>query len=299
MFSKDFFPARPRGGAGAILMLCLGLLLLVPMQSFAMPVISSDESPQVRALLEQAWAAESGQGLRRNVYSAAVLYLQAGELGSAEGFYQAGLLRLKAFPGARSSQEGLCLLSSASQLGHERASQYLQSVNSATAGDMDACGQVTLHPATFYFDMTAYLSGQSADKRHVARLIRQLAPLYKVDTHLALAIAGAESNFNSRALSPKMAMGVMQLIPATAERFNVRNPYDPEQNIRGGLAYLRWLKNYFAGDVVRVIAAYNAGEGAVVQHSGVPPYRETMNYVARVMSYAGCPECAPGAGRPN
>ena len=296
MFSKQIFPACFFGRV-VVSMLCVGLLLLNPLRAIAMPLISSDESPQVRALLEQAWAAESGRGLQRNLYSAAVLYLQAGELGSAEGFYQAGLLRLKAFPGERSRQEGHCLLSSASQLGHEGAAQQLQSINSATAGDGDACGQVTLHPATFYFDMTAFLSAQSADKRDVARLIRKLAPLYKVDTNLALAIAGAESNFNSRALSPKMAMGVMQLIPATAERFNVRNPYDPEQNIRGGLAYLRWLKNYFAGDVVRVIAAYNAGEGAVVQHSGVPPYRETMNYVARVMSYAGCPGCAPGAGK--
>ena len=75
------------------------------------------------------------------------------------------------------------------------------------------------------------------------------------------------------ALSPKNAKGLMQLIPATAARFNVRNPYDPAQNIRGGIAYLSWLLAYFEGDVTLVAAAYNAGEGAVERYRGVPPYR--------------------------
>ena len=82
-------------------------------------------------------------------------------------------------------------------------------------------------------------------------------------------------------------MGVMQLIPATAERFNVRQPFNAEQNIHGGLAYLRWLKTYYAGDTVRVLAAYNAGEKAVDRYGGIPPYQETLAYVARVMGYSG------------
>jgi soluble lytic murein transglycosylase-like protein len=145
--------------------------------------------------------------------------------------------------------------------------------------------------------MTAYLSGLPQDRKQVARLIRRLAPVYRVDPHLALAIASAESNFNSHAVSPKMAMGVMQLIPATAERFNVRQPFDAEQNIRGGLAYLRWLHQRFGGDIVRIVAAYNAGEGAVTQYNGVPPYRETQTYVVRVLSFAGRSAC--GAARPG
>jgi uncharacterized membrane protein YdfJ with MMPL/SSD domain len=74
----------------------------------------------------------------------------------------------------------------------------------------------------------------------------------------------------------------MQLIPATAERFNVRQPFNAEQNIHGGLAYLRWLKTYYAGDTVRVLAAYNAGEGAVERHGGLPPFAETVDYVRKV-----------------
>ncbi len=75
----------------------------------------------------------------------------------------------------------------------------------------------------------------------------------------------------------------MQLIPETAARFNVRKPFDPEQNIRGGLAYLRWLLAYFKGDVALVAAAYNAGEGTVNRFRGIPPFAETRDYVKRIM----------------
>jgi soluble lytic murein transglycosylase-like protein len=91
-----------------------------------------------------------------------------------------------------------------------------------------------------------------------------------------------ESNFNPKATSPKNAQGLMQLIPATARRFHVKNLYNPEQNIKGGLAYLRWLMTYFEGDVRLVAAAYNAGEGAVDKYKGVPPYPETKKYVNKI-----------------
>jgi soluble lytic murein transglycosylase-like protein len=93
-----------------------------------------------------------------------------------------------------------------------------------------------------------------------------------------------ESGFNQRALSPKNAQGLMQLIPETAQRFRVKNAFDPEQNIRGGLAYLQWLLALFQGDVRLVVAAYNAGERAVERYRGIPPYRETQSYVQKVTS---------------
>jgi soluble lytic murein transglycosylase-like protein len=85
-------------------------------------------------------------------------------------------------------------------------------------------------------------------------------------------------------------MGVMQLIPDTAARFKVQDIFNPEQNIRGGLAYLRWLLAYFEGDVVLAAAAYNAGEGAVERHRGVPPFRETRAYVKRIMAFVQDPD---------
>jgi soluble lytic murein transglycosylase-like protein len=122
---------------------------------------------------------------------------------------------------------------------------------------------------------------------HIERLVYQLAPQFNVQPKLALAIIAVESNFNTVALSNKNAMGLMQLIPDTAKRFGVRNAFDPQQNIRGGMAYLRWLLAYYQGDVRLVAAAYNAGEGNVDKHRGVPPFAETQDYVRRVVERFG------------
>jgi soluble lytic murein transglycosylase-like protein len=122
---------------------------------------------------------------------------------------------------------------------------------------------------------------------HIERLVQQLAPQFNVNPKLALAIIAVESNYNTVALSNKNAMGLMQLIPDTAKRFGVRNAFDPQQNIRGGMAYLRWLLAYYQGDVKLVAAAYNAGEGNVDKHRGVPPFAETQDYVRRVVERFG------------
>ena len=118
-------------------------------------------------------------------------------------------------------------------------------------------------------------------------MIRQTARQYAIDPRLALAIAVAESNLDPGAVSPRNAQGVMQLIPATQERFGVTRPFDPEHSIRGALAYLKWLRKRFAGDGRLIAAAYNAGEGTVDRYAGVPPYPETQQYVRRVLRFAG------------
>ncbi|HQQ70802.1 MAG TPA: lytic transglycosylase domain-containing protein [Alicycliphilus sp.] len=128
---------------------------------------------------------------------------------------------------------------------------------------------------------------QAVAPRKIVDLVSKMAPQFQVEPQLALAIIAAESNFNPQALSPKNAQGLMQLIPETSERFQVKNPYDPAQNIRGGLSYLRWLLAYFEGDVALVAAAYNAGEGKVERYRGVPPYLETRAYVQRILKAVG------------
>jgi soluble lytic murein transglycosylase-like protein len=99
------------------------------------------------------------------------------------------------------------------------------------------------------------------------------------------AIIKAESNFNHRAVSPKGAKGLMQLMPATASSLQVRDSFHPENNIEGGVKYVRYLLNFFNGNLPLALAAYNAGENAVLRYGGIPPYRETQTYVRRVLSY--------------
>jgi len=105
---------------------------------------------------------------------------------------------------------------------------------------------------------------------------------FSVDEAVVRAIIHAESSFNPMALSHAGAQGLMQLMPPTARRFGVTNSYDPSQNIRGGVQYLSWLLKRFNGNLTLAAAGYNAGEGAVDRHGGVPPYQETQRYVERV-----------------
>lgn len=114
-------------------------------------------------------------------------------------------------------------------------------------------------------------------------MVDEIAAQEGVDPFLARAIIQAESAFNYRARSRAGALGLMQLMPQTAVRFGVTDPFDPRQNITGGTKYLRWLMDYYKNDLTRVVAAYNAGEGAVDRHRGIPPYAETRAYVPRVM----------------
>ena len=122
------------------------------------------------------------------------------------------------------------------------------------------------------------------------RLIRAAAELYSIDPDLLAAIASVESGGNSDAVSPKGAQGLMQLMPATANRFRVLDPYDPVSNTLGAVRFINFLRQYRTthGDgaplsLVEMLAAYNAGEGAVDKYNGVPPYRETVQYVNRVL----------------
>lgn len=112
--------------------------------------------------------------------------------------------------------------------------------------------------------------------------IRSATYRFGVEEALVRAVIHAESAFRADAVSHAGAQGLMQLIPATAKRFGVSDSFDPAQNIQGGTQYLAWLLDRYDGDITKAVAAYNAGEGAVDRHKGVPPYRETRGYVQRV-----------------
>ena len=115
-------------------------------------------------------------------------------------------------------------------------------------------------------------------------LIQKASDKYKVDYSLVKAVIKAESNFNHKAVSPKGAQGLMQLMPKTASILQVRDSFEPESNIEGGVKYLRYLMNVYNGHLPLALAAYNAGEKAVARYGGIPPYAETQGYVRRVMA---------------
>ena len=116
----------------------------------------------------------------------------------------------------------------------------------------------------------------------INRLVEQTASRLQVDPQLVQAIIKVESEYDPKALSNKGAMGLMQLIPETAQRFGVENPFNPKENIEGGVTYLRHLLDLFGGDLPLSLAAYNAGEGAVQRSGGIPSFAETRNYVRKV-----------------
>jgi len=116
----------------------------------------------------------------------------------------------------------------------------------------------------------------------IEQTVEQVAAQNDLRPELLHAVIQVESNYNPNAVSPKGALGLMQLIPATARRFGVDNVFNPLDNIQGGAKYLKYLLDLYNGDYPLALAAYNAGEGAVAKYGGVPPYRETQNYVQSV-----------------
>lgn len=126
-------------------------------------------------------------------------------------------------------------------------------------------------------------AAKNTPPEEIANLINLSANKYGVDPKLVTAVARSESGFDPNALSPAGAVGVMQLMPETAESLGVRDIRNPRENIEGGVKYLKELLTTFNGDVAKAVAAYNAGPQAVINHNGVPPYNETQAYVGKVL----------------
>ena len=241
------------------------------------------------ALALPAWAASPSPDVEpanisaRNSAPAVADLCRMARRGDAESQYQLAWIFAHGRGNERRDDWAAYLFFAASSQGHHAAERMLQSV-SWPAAEVPECFRRTAVAAATA-DTPATLA--VAAPPHIERLVRKLAPQYQVPPQLALAIIAVESNFDVAALSPKNAQGLMQLIPQTARRFGVGNAFDAQQNIRGGMAYLRWLLAYFEGNVTLVAAAYNAGEGAVDRHRGVPPFDETREYVRRVVARVG------------
>ena len=134
--------------------------------------------------------------------------------------------------------------------------------------------------------MYQQMGGHITSPEELEPLFEQASRETGIDIRVLKAIAKQESDFNPRVRSKAGAMGVMQLMPGTAKEVGVTNPYDPAQNISGGARYFRKMYDMFGGDMEKALAAYNAGPGNVRKYGGIPPFKETQNYVRRIMNGA-------------
>ena len=279
---------------------CIALAGTLAWGSLALAQDSAD-TERIAQLRAEAGAYEQGQGVPRDVARAALLYCQAARLGDAVSQFDLGWMHANGRGVPRDDGVAAYFFAAAAAQGDARALRLVQQVGPVTETE-PACMRPPAPPplpvpavAQPAAVVAAAAPAPPAPVRNLppqapkpfVDLVKKLAPQFQLDPHLVLAIMAIESNFDPQALSPKNAQGLMQLIPDTAARFNVRDPLDPMQNIRGGMAYLRWLMAYFEGDVSLVAAAYNAGEGNVERYKGVPPFAETRAYVDRLRRFIG------------
>ena len=158
------------------------------------------------------------------------------------------------------------------------------------AGAKVKFGDLLTNPATkvnaqLYTNKAAgFVNTNISGKAKIKELITKVSQKHGVDEKLVNALVNQESGFNPNAKSKVGAMGLMQLMPATAKGLGVTNPMDPEQNVEGGVKYLRSMLDRYNGNIILALAAYNAGPGAVDKYDGVPPYKETQNYVKSILS---------------
>lgn len=249
---------------------CL-LLFVVPCRAETPEELSTEE------LLSTAQQYEFGEGQNKNLNQAIIHYCHAARRGSERAAYQLGWIYFNGRGVRLDDQMAANWFAVAANMGDKLASKHLQRLPSAD----DA-----VEPDCILADGSTYLepikSEPSPDPEKITYWVGRLARDYELHPALVLAVIEAESNFQVRAKSHKNAMGLMQLIPDTAKRFNVEDVWDPLQNIQGGMAYLQWLQQHFDRELDYVLAAYNAGENVVKRYNGIPPYKETRHYVKKV-----------------
>ncbi len=257
------------------------------MAALAQAEITPEQLAQFATLRAEARAYEFGDGVSKDPVRAQKTYCEAARMGDAQAQYSLGWMYTVGRGGlARDDGLAAFFFGLAADQGHEQARNMLRLLGKPEAYAHECMQDPVVQdfeaePPVFE-GIEEPFTATTLEQSRIVKLVERIAPDYGVSPRLALAVIRAESNFNPKARSPKNAQGLMQLIPETSIRFNVRNPYDPVQNVRGGLAYLRWLLAYFEGDVALVAAAYNSGEQTVNRYRGVPPYAETRAYVKQV-----------------
>src|SRR5258706_6952260 len=220
-----------------------------------------------------------GDEITRDIQKSNALYCKAAARGNVDALLELGLIHASGREMIANQGVGALLVHMAAERGSERAKEIIPYISRGTGSMIPACmsEEIAVVAATRAITTPAV-------RKDIEMLVQQWAPEYAVDPDLVMALIGVESRYDPAAVSPKNAQGLMQLIPATAARFGVKNSFNAVDNLKGGLAYLRWLMAYFKGDVELVLAAYNSGEETVERYRGIPPYKETRDYVRQIMS---------------
>jgi len=254
---------------------------------------------QVQRWRQEALAFEHGDGVPRDPVMAAQLYCRAARYGDMHAQYALAWMLTHPRGIERDDAQAAHLFAAAAEQGMQQAQNMLAAMGTPRGAPppclrppesdpppLAAAATPKVPPPRRATPPPALPTPPNAPEP-IVRFVNLIAPDYQLAPQLVLAVMATESNFDPLAVSPKNAQGLMQLMPGTATRFKVKQIDDPAQNIRGGMAYLRWLMAYFEGDLTLVLAAYNAGERAVERYQGVPPYAETRRYVLRILSIMG------------
>jgi len=256
--------------------LIINLVLCV----FAQGVWAKDSTETPEKLRQIATNYEHGRaGIKQDYQQAFHLYCQAALKGDAESTYNIGFMYFNGRGVKRDLRIAIHWFKQAAELGDRYAQNMVNRYVNVVGVEDETC-KAKEPELKLVTD-----ADPNPNKQVVKKWVDKIAPYYGIDPQLVMAVIRAESAFNTKALSNKNARGLMQLIPETAERFGVRDSWDPIQNIKGGTAYLHWLLRRFDGKVRLVLAAYNAGEGAVDRYHGIPPYQETQEYVKRISAW--------------
>jgi hypothetical protein len=246
------------------------------------------ESASAKQQVDWGQRYEHGEGVAKSLRKAAALYCKAAEKGDALAQYNLGWIYANGRGTPRDDALAVAWLQKAAAQGDRPAAGMLRLMGKVRPSQA-TCRLPTdggsVGGARVYLASLAAIN--SPHRKAVEQAVGELAPGFGLDPSLVLAVIHAESAFNPNAVSPKGAQGLMQLMPQTADRFGVANPFDPADNLRGGMTYLAELLKYYQGDLDLALAAYNAGEGAVDRYRGIPPYAETQDYVQRVRGLYG------------
>ena len=259
------------------------LVLTASLLLASLPLGAVQIDPEPEGVRKMALVYEHGRGVRQDLQQAYRLYCQAALMGDAIAAYNIGFMYFNGRGLPRDHGLAVYWFRQAAQGGDEFSRRMAFRFRDIPAVADRACQPAPPAPPKTAGTKLPAPGAASPNRQIVAAWVRQIAPAYAIDPELVMAVIQAESAYNPGALSPKNAQGLMQLIPATAQRFGVKDPWNPLENIKGGVAYLSWLLRRFDGKVEWVLAAYNAGEGAVDRHQGVPPYQETQAYVKKIL----------------